>query len=100
VPSADGSKATAKQAEREILLSHLANQNKALKLKQQILEQEKEQKDRDRIYDTLKKRMELEKMGVSKERLDKYFRLTPLTKLDNDADSDSDCSISSSSSSD
>ena len=48
-----------------------SNQSKALKLIQQILEHEKEQKERDHIYDALKKRIELEKLGVSKERLDK-----------------------------
>jgi hypothetical protein len=35
VSSAGASKAKAKQAERTILMSHLANQSKALKLKQQ-----------------------------------------------------------------
>ncbi len=73
---------------------HLVNQSKVVKLKQQIWEQEKEQKERDQIYDTLKKRMELKKMEVSKERLDKYFCLTLLTKLDNEADSDSSISFS------
>ncbi len=77
VPSAGASKAAAKQAERDILMSHLSNHSKALKLKQWIWEQEKEQKDRDWIYDMLKKRIELEKHRVGKERLDKYFRLTP-----------------------
>jgi hypothetical protein len=96
VPSGGATKATAKQIERDILMSHLSNQSKALKLKQQILENEKEQKERDRIYDTMKKRMELEKLGVSKERLDKYFRLTPLTKEDKEADSDSSISSSNS----
>ncbi len=68
-----------------------------MKLKQELWEQEKEQKERERVYDTIKKRMELEKLGVSKERLDKYFRLTPLNKLD-DTDEDNRSSSSSSSS--
>jgi hypothetical protein len=96
VPSTGASKATAKQAERDILFTHLANQSKALKLKQQLWEQEKEQKERERVYDTIKKRMELEKLGVSQERLDKYFRLTPLNKKD-DAEEDDNSSSSSSS---
>ena len=82
--------------ERDILMSHLSNQSKALKLKQQLWEQEKEQKERERVYDTIKKRLELEKLGVSQERLDKYFRLTPLGKLDDTVEND-DSSISTSS---
>jgi hypothetical protein len=97
VPSTATAKATAKQAERDILFAHLSNQSKALKLKQELWEQEKEQKERERVYDTIKKRMELEKLGVSQERLDKYFRLTPLNKLD-DTDEDNRSSSSSSSS--
>ncbi len=96
VPSTATSKATAKQAERDILFTHLANQSNALKLKQQLWEQEKEQKERERVYDTIKKRMELEKLGVSQERLDKYFRLTPLSKRDNTLEEDSSSSSSSS----
>jgi hypothetical protein len=96
VPSAGATKASAKQMERDILLSHLSNQSKALKLKQQLWEQEKEQKERERVYDTIKKRMELEKLGVSQERLDKYFRLTPISKLDDAIESDNASSSSSS----
>jgi hypothetical protein len=60
VPSTSTSKATAKQIEHDILLMHLSNQSKMLKLKQQIGENEKDQKEHDRIHDMLKKRMELE----------------------------------------
>jgi hypothetical protein len=96
VPSGGATKATVKQMERDILMSHLSNQSKALKLKQQLWEQEKEQKERDHVYDTIKKRLELEKLGVSQERLDKYFRLTPVSKFDDAVESDS-ASYSSSS---
>jgi hypothetical protein len=67
VPSGGATKVTAKQMERDILMSHLSNQSKALKLKQQLWEQEKEQKERERVYDMIKKRLELEKLGVSQE---------------------------------
>jgi hypothetical protein len=97
VPSGGATKVTAKQMERDILMSHLSNQSKALKLKQQLWEQEKQQKERERVYDTIKKRLNLEKLGVSQERLDKYFRLTPLGKTDNTVESD-ESSFSSSSS--
>ncbi len=96
VASTGTSKATAKQVEHDILFTHLANQSKALKLKQQLWEQEKEQKKRERIYDMIRKQMELERLGVSQEQLDKYFRLTPLSKLDDAVEDDSSSSSSSS----
>jgi hypothetical protein len=40
--------------------------------------------------------MELEKLGVSQERLDKYFRLTPVRKLDDAIENDNSNSSSSS----
>lgn len=102
VPSTNASKQNAKQMEREILLSHLNNQSKALELKQRMWQSEMEQKERERIFDTLKKRSELEKLGISQDRLDKYFRLTPIGKIEHNADNDdsSSCSDSTSSSAD
>ncbi len=49
----------------------------ALNIKQQMWKVEVDQKEQDRVYDTIKKRMELEKLGVSPTKLDKYFCLTP-----------------------
>jgi hypothetical protein len=77
---ANASKANPKQAERDIMFRYLANQATALDIKQQMWKVEVEQKERDRLYDTIKKRMELEKLGVSPTKLDKYFRLTPQKK--------------------
>jgi hypothetical protein len=60
-------------------------------LKQQIWKNEKNQKECDGIYDMLKKRMEMEKLRVSQERLEKHFCL-----IDNELENDNSNTSSSS----
>jgi hypothetical protein len=91
---ANATKINPKQMERDIMFRYLKNQTTALDLKQQMWKVEIDQRERDRVYDTIKKRMELEKLGVSPTKLDKYFRLTPdkatdIEKLDADNESHS-----------
>jgi hypothetical protein len=71
------------------LLQHFANQSDSIKLKQKMWESElamkekmfvndAKQKKMDRYYETMKKRLELEKLGAKKKDLDKLFPLSPL----------------------
>jgi hypothetical protein len=90
----NASKVNAKQTERDIMFRYLKNRTTALNIKQQMWKVEVDQRKRERVYDTIKKRMELEKLGVSPTKLDKYFRLTPdndtdVEKLDADDESNS-----------
>ncbi len=96
---ANSAKVNAKQMERDIMYRYLKNQTMALDIKQKPLMVEVNQKERDRVYDTIKKRMELEKLGVSPTKLDKYFRLTPHKSTNSEEALDDDCSSSSSDSS-
>jgi hypothetical protein len=87
--SKETSNRNAKQEEREIFQKYLSNQSAAIKLKSRKLKREMKaekkaasEKQREIIFDVMKKRLELEKMGASKEYLDKYFRITPLAKKD------------------
>ncbi len=76
-------KVNAQQLEWDVMLQYLLNQLKALELKQEIQNDKREQKEQDRIYDIQKKRMELEKRGVSWKKLDKYFCLYPPHEISN-----------------
>ena len=64
--------------------------NVELKFKQEMKSGKKAagQKKCEIIFDVMKKRLELEKMGASKEYLDKYFRITPLAKKDDSSSGD------------
>jgi hypothetical protein len=84
-----GSRCSQKQDEHNILLQHFANQSDSIKLKQKMWESElamkekmfvndAKQKKMDRYYETMKKRLELEKLGAKKKDLDKLFPLSPL----------------------
>ena len=87
--SKDLSNRNAKQEEREIFNKYLLNQSAAIKLKSRKFKREMKaekkaagQKKCEIIFDVMKKRLELEKMGASKEYLNKYFPITPLAKKD------------------
>jgi hypothetical protein len=84
-----GSRRSQKQDDDNILLQHFANQSDSIKLKQKMWESElamkekmfdndAKQKKMDRYYETMKKRLELEKLAAKKEDLDKLFPLSPL----------------------
>jgi hypothetical protein len=84
-----GSRRSQKQDEHNILLQHFANQLDSIKPKQKMWESElamkekmfdndAKQKKMDRYYETMKKHLELEKLGAKKEDLDKLFPLSPL----------------------
>ena len=85
--------------QHDILTKHLDNQAASLKLQEKKLHLEMkretkkaEKEQRDRIFDILKQRSELEKMGVSVAYIDKYFRLSPQGVAKNSATSSDDSS--------
>ena len=49
-----------------------------LAMKEKMFDNDAKQKKMDRYYETMKKHLELEKLGAKKEDLDKLFPLSPL----------------------
>jgi hypothetical protein len=69
--------------------------NKKFKLEKDAVKKAANQKQHDVIFDVLKKWIVLEKMGASKEYLEKYFWVTHLAKIYDLEDSSDDADSSS-----
>lgn len=100
VTSVAKAKKSGKQDEYDVLKMHLENQSNVLKLQEKKFklklkndEKKLEKAERDRIFDILKQRKKLKKMGVSQRYIDKYFSVSPQQNGEN-GDSDSDSSLS------
>ena len=99
VTSVAKAKKSGKQDEYDVLKMHLENQSNVLKLQEKKFklklkndEKKLEKAERDRIFDILKQRKKLEKMGVSQRYIDKYFSVSPQLNGEN-GDSDSESSL-------